>query len=85
MDLAAGYLKRSTEPSPEMSRRSVYMSILKRKRNDPTFVFKHQAPGFIPLKTRVEGHCSPLGSSYTAFQLEEQADYNERDNEGSVI
>ena len=85
MDLAAGCLKRSTGPSPEMSRRSVYMSILKRKRNDPIFVIKDQAPGFISLKTRVEGCCSPLRSSYTAFQLEEQADYDERDNEGSVI
>ena len=82
MDLAAGCLKRSTGPSPEMPRHLEKMAILNRKVNDPT---KHQAPGFIPLKTRVEGHCSPLGSSYTAFQLEEQADYNERDNEGSVI
>ena len=40
---------------------------------------------FLSLKTRVEGCCSPLRSSYTAFQLEEQADYDERDNEGSVI
>ena len=85
MDLAAGCLKRSTGPSPEMPRHLEKMAILKRIVRDPIFVIKDQAPGFIPLKTRVEGHCSPLGSSYTAFQLEEQADYNERDNEGSVI